>query len=147
MNKRPEEIKDYNHEKVILLKKRVTNELILDKIFKKWVDVYTQELTLKKDNETELENNIFEVRWFIDNYNTENFYLLEHSKIITPGLYEMVGIKLLELDFRYVLEHKKECLLVHLDNVKKGYQAVKTKSQISKFILDYKGILKIITKN
>jgi len=138
MNERPEEIKDYNHEKVILLKKRVTNELILDKILKKWVDVYTEELILNDYNETELEINIIKVKWFIDNYNTDNFYLVEHSKIITPVLYEMVGIKLLELDFRYVLEHQKKCLLVHLDNVKKDYQAVKTKSQILKFILDYK---------
>jgi len=147
MNERPEEIKDYNHEKVILLKKRVTNELILDKILKKWVDVYTEELILNDYNETELEINIIKVKWFIDNYNTDNFYLVEHSKIITPVLYEMVGIKLLELDFRYVLEHQKKCLLVHLDNVKKDYQAVKTKSQILKFILDYKGIFKTITKN
>jgi len=145
MNEKSKELADYNHDKVILLKQRVSNELILEKILKGWAKIYKEHLIEKLDEqELALDNNLLYVKLQIDNYEPSEFNILEHSKILTPGLYQMVGIKFLEMDFREVLEFKKQTFLSHLENIKKGFQAVKSQEDILKFLLDYNEVLQII---
>ncbi len=96
LNEKDPELEKWTHEEVILLKKRINNELILTKIFDSWAKRY-QETILKTFDELTL---VFNIECFIADLQAYEFNLVEHSKLVDLKLIQMVGLKLLELDYK-----------------------------------------------
>lgn len=139
MNELPAEIKDFTHEQVLNLKEKVKQECILDDIVFKWAELYETKIKDKKylddlyqeDRERAIDNIYFRV----EPYDPQSdFFILSHSKILTPALYKMVGIKFLEMDFRDMLEDIKSKFLVHLDLLRSGKDEVLSPEELKNYL-------------
>ncbi len=114
LNEKDPELEKWTHEEVILLKKRINNELILTKIFDSWAKRY-QETILKTFDELTL---VFNIECFIADLQAYEFNLVEHSKLVDLQLIQMVGLKLLELDYKDEILGRSKVLINHLEYLK-----------------------------
>ena len=114
LNEKDPELEKWTHEEVILLKKRINNELILTKIFDSWAKRY-QETILKTIDELTL---VFNIECFIADLQAYEFNLVEHSKLVDLQLIQMVGLKLLELDYKDEILGRSKVLINHLEYLK-----------------------------
>lgn len=129
MNEEIKLIQDYTHEEVLELKEKVTKEDIVAHIVVSWAELYHEKIINQKHSDNLYETNrkraINKVYNMVNLYDPQaHFFILDHSKLLTPAHYKMVGIKFLEMDFRDLLQIIKTNLLDHLDALKKGHDKV-----------------------
>ena len=139
MNELPAEIKDFTHEQVLNLKEKVKQECIIADIVFKWAELYETKIKDEKylDDlfQQDRERAINKVYNMVNVYDPQaHFFILSHSKILTPALYKMVGIKFLEMDFRDMLEDIKSKFLVHLDLLRSGKDEVLSPEELKNYL-------------